>query len=123
MTAQLAEHLRSVWSYDGLQVVATSASVVKAEVGPTFPVSELCMDVCDPDTFNADVAVIHSAAGTVLQITPRRTPETAQRWGLWVWALLIAALAAAARAAAASEAALDLWSVASPEAPPAPPRS
>ena len=124
MTTELAEHLREIWSYDGLQVVATSATVVKAEVGPRFPVSELCMDVCDPATFNADVAVLHEVHGTVLTVTPRRSPskKTVGAWWLWV-ALSAAAAAAAAHAATASEGVLDLWSVASPLGSPVPQRS
>ena len=77
MTSILATHLRDVWSYDGLEVVAISGSMVSASIGPTFPISEFCMDVCDPVSFDASVDVVYTSTGTKLEITRgvRQSPE------------------------------------------------
>ena len=94
MTSILATHLRDVWSYDGLEVVAISGSMVSASIGPTFPISEFCMDVCDPVSFDASVDVVYTSTGTKLEITPRRAPEPPKRsWSLV--AVLVAGVAVA----------------------------
>jgi hypothetical protein len=54
-TKQLAAYLREVWSYDGLEVKAISSESVLSAVGPSFPISELCMDDGDPSTYDANV--------------------------------------------------------------------
>jgi len=102
MTAALAAHLREVWSYDGLEVTAASATAVTAALGPTFPIGELCVDVCDPTSFDAVVELVHGYAATVLTITPTRTPDPPARGSTMAWvlvAVLVAVLWAAAQQA------------------------
>ncbi len=94
MTATLAAHLRAVWSYDGLEVTAASATAVTATLGPTFPIGELCVDVCDPTTFDAVVELVHGPNATVLTITPTRTPDPPARGSAITWVLVVALLVA-----------------------------
>ena len=74
MTEALAQHLRDVWSYEGLEVTGVSPSAVSAAVGPRFPISELCMDVGSPDRFDAVVTMNTNPTGVVLTIEPCREP-------------------------------------------------
>jgi len=71
MTTQLAAHLRENWSYDGLQVTGVACDTVVATVGPSFPVSELVVDVGNPDTFDATVTLHNDMQ---IRITPHRSP-------------------------------------------------
>ena len=94
--ANLATHLRRTWSYDGLEVRAESSKVVVAAVGPTFPISELCMDVCDPESFDATVVLKHTTSGSILELTPGHNRATA----LVGWRVLVCTAVAAALAIA-----------------------
>lgn len=102
-TERLAEHLRQTWSYEGLEVVGTSDTAVTVAVGPTFPVSELCMDVCDPTLFDAAIVLLWLPAGCRLVITPTGRGPAAPGT-LWpvvkalVWLAAVAALSLAAPA-------------------------
>ena len=96
MTEALAAHLRANWSYDGLEVTGRSPVAVQVTVGPTFPISELCMDVCDPDTFDAIVTMTNSMDGVQLVLEPKTTPSPK----LFAWPIVLTAVGAAISLAA-----------------------
>lgn len=96
MTEALAAHLRANWSYDGLEVTGRSPVSVQVTVGPTFPISELCMDVCDPDSFDAIVTMTNSTDGVQLVLEPKTKPSpTIPMWPLVMTAVgVVVSLAA-----------------------------
>lgn len=111
-TERLAAHLRNTWSYEGLEVIGTSDVAVTVSVGPTFPVSELCMDVCDPALFDAAVALAFAPSGCRLVITPTRRGQSAPSA---VWPVVKALVLAAAVTAALLLAGPDLPPALAPE--------
>lgn len=74
-TAALAQYLRDTWSYDGLEVKATSSETVVAALGPSFPISELCMDIGNPDKFDATICSKVEQGNLTLIIKPGDLPR------------------------------------------------
>lgn len=108
-TDRLAAHLRQTWSYEGLEVVGISDTAVTVAVGPVFPVSELCMDVCDPALFDAAIVLLFATSGCRLVITPTGRGQPAPG-SLWPVLRALAWLAAAAALSLAAPALLPgLW--------------
>ena len=93
LSETLAAHLRKTWSYDGLEVVGVSADGVTATVPPSFPISELCMDVGNPDTFDAVVS-LQTSPKVLLEITPAVSPSRESHGG-WLASIVVAAIAVA----------------------------
>ena len=79
-TKELAAYLREVWSYDGLEVKAISSESVIAVVGPSFPISELCMDVGDPCGYDANVVLKLEDNTATLVITPLLQTRPRRAW-------------------------------------------
>ena len=87
----VAEHLRSTWTHEGLEVRGCGKDRVTVSVGPVFPVSRLCADVAA--RFDAEVYFEYDTdQGTVLVVQSSDEIEV-RRSG---WAQTIAITVAAA---------------------------
>ena len=83
----IADHLRSTWTHEGLEVRGCGKNRVTVSVGPVFPVSRLCADVAA--RFDAEVYFEYDTdQGTVLVVQSNHDIEVPK--STWIHTIAIA---------------------------------